>query len=67
MSDQPTGAEPGATTDAGRDAPANERIGSSGAAATPATEDTPTSTVCGKPIRQDDIVCPHCGTPLVAG
>jgi len=30
-------------------------------------EENPTCAACGKPIRQDDIICPHCGTPLVAG
>ncbi len=30
-------------------------------------DDPPTCAVCAKSIRQDDIVCPHCGTPLVAG
>jgi hypothetical protein len=37
------------------------------AAATTATDEEPTCAACGGRIRQDDIVCPHCGTPLVAG
>ena len=32
-----------------------------------ANAEPPTCAACGQPIRQDDIVCPHCGTPLVAG
>jgi len=32
-----------------------------------ATDEEPTCAACGGRIRQDDIVCPHCATPLVAG
>jgi rubrerythrin len=31
----------------------------------PAAE--PVCAICGHPIEQDDIVCPNCGTNLVAG
>jgi len=35
----------------------------------PAPEEVsdPVCAVCGHPISQDDIVCPNCGTSLVAG
>ena len=31
------------------------------------TPDEPICAACGRPIGRDDIVCPHCGTSLVAG
>ncbi|HVL25358.1 MAG TPA: zinc ribbon domain-containing protein [Thermomicrobiales bacterium] len=35
----------------------------------PAPEEVsePVCVVCGHPISQDDVVCPSCGTSLVAG
>ena len=33
----------------------------------PAGQKQPVCAACGKPIAQDDLVCPHCGTRLVSG
>lgn len=33
----------------------------------PTSQEDPSCAVCGAAISQDDIVCPNCGTSLVAG
>ncbi|CAA9543885.1 MAG: hypothetical protein AVDCRST_MAG49-1240 [uncultured Thermomicrobiales bacterium] len=40
--------------------------GYAGPTGLPADKD-PVCAMCGKPVRVDDIVCPHCGASLVAG
>jgi len=32
-----------------------------------ATDEQPVCAICGHPIERDSLVCPHCGTRLVAG
>jgi rubrerythrin len=67
MSDYPVGGERGDTAATERDAEANDRGRTPNPAASAPAGEEPTCAACGKSIRQDDIVCPHCGTPLVAG
>jgi predicted amidophosphoribosyltransferase len=67
MTDQPNAIEPVTRHGTVGEATFVAQSRSLDASAPSASDDAPTCAACGKPIRQDDIVCPHCGTPLVAG
>jgi len=67
MSDRPAELRRGATTGVEPKPSPGGGVGSATPPFGTERDDPPTCAVCGKAIRQDEIVCPHCGTPLVAG